>query len=118
MPCVFGDLEQCIPRDTFCRTDTFMEKLVKVDNAPIFETQHCFTHNKLCKLDQDSDLEVSGLPCWDYSLAGKRLGEEGPTISAFLTHAKRHCHSETRLIIVENVKDVLHKNVTLGLKNV
>ena len=106
-PCIFSDLEMVIPEGTYNRTDCFMEKFLKVDQAPIFETQHCYTHNCQCKLDKDSHLEVAGLPCWDYSAAGKRRGENGPTIGTFLTHGKRHIKAGTPLIIIENVKELL-----------
>ena len=85
-------------------------KFRKVDQAPLFRTQHCFTHDKECALfgapSAHSDFEVAGLPCWDMSLAGKRLQEEGRTAGAFLAHAKRHVEKETRLIVVENTKDL------------
>ncbi|CAK9073886.1 unnamed protein product, partial [Durusdinium trenchii] len=37
---------------------------------------------------------VAGLPCWDFSIAGKRRMEEGPTNTAFITHAKRMVEKE------------------------
>lgn len=73
--------------------------------ADIYETQHCYVHNQQCRLDQGASLEVAGLPCWDYSSAGKRLAENGPTVGTFICHAKRHIHTKTPLIILENVKD-------------
>ena len=106
-PCVFGNLERCIPKNTFDASNDFWTKFKKVDEAVLFSTQYCYTHNQQCRLDKGSDLEVAGLPCWDYSLVGKLLGENGPTIEAFLTHAKRHVAVGTPLIIIENVKDRL-----------
>lgn len=103
-PCVFGDLEGCIPLGTYQPQDSFRIKFHKVDAAPIFLTQHCYTHNAQCHF-RCADLEMAGLPCWDYSMAGKRLQENGPTIGAFLSHAKRHVHLQTPLVIVENVKE-------------
>ena len=76
-----------------------------MDAAQIFTTQFCYTHGSQCNLLNRSDLEVAGLPCWDYSLAGKRLQEDGPTIGAFLAHAKRHVHLATPVIVIENVKE-------------
>ncbi|CAJ1404524.1 unnamed protein product [Effrenium voratum] len=108
MPCVFGNLEDCFPERTYEAADPFIVKFRKVDQAPLFRTQHCFTHDKECALfgapSAHSDFEVAGLPCWDMSLAGKRLQEEGRTAGAFLAHAKRHVEKETRLIVVENTK--------------
>lgn len=86
-----------------------------MDQAPIFETQHCYTHNCQCKLNKDSHLEVAGLPCWDYSAAGKRRGENGPTIGTFLTHGKRRIAAATPLIIIENVQELLSLGVSFFL---
>ena len=106
-PCVFGDLESCIPVKTFESSDGFWTKFKKVDSAKMYRTQYCYSHNRQCPLNQNSDMETAGLPCWDYSLAGNRLCEDGPTIGAFLTHAKRHVEFGTPIVIVENVKDWL-----------
>jgi hypothetical protein len=104
-PCVFGDLERCIPTSTFEQTDDFWTKFMKVDRAPMYNTQHCFAHNRQCQLFKCSDFEVAGLPCPDYSVAGLGLMENGRTVGAFLTHAKRHVAYATPLLLIENVKD-------------
>ena len=100
-------MEKCIPAGTYKKSDDFMTKLLKIDAAPLVPSQHCYTHNRHCKLlgpDTDTDMEVAGLPCWDMSFAGKRLQEEGPTNTTFIYHAKRQTHKETPLIIIENTK--------------
>ena len=103
--CLFGNLEDCIPKATYEPSDDFETKFQKVDASDMYRTQYCYTHDCQCELDKRSDLETAGLPCWDYSLAGNRLAEEGPTIGSFLTHGKRHVAFSTPLMIVENVKD-------------
>lgn len=55
-------------------------------------------------LSWGSDLETAGLPCPDMSFAGKRQQENGKTVGAFLTHAKRHVELQTPIIAVENTK--------------
>ena len=148
MPCVHGDLEGCIPPNTYSPTDAFMHKFWKVDCAPLFKSQFCYTHNTECIMfpdDRDlglsettclyffallewcrnriwgdlenngleinlraafqgSDIETAGLPCWDMSYAGQRRQEDGRTVGAFLTHAKRHVELQTPIVIVENTK--------------
>ncbi len=83
--------------------------------------QHCYTHNCFCPLfgeDADSELEVAGLPCTDQSRSGKRLYEEGPTMIAFMAHAKRHIEKKTALIIIENVQELgLKKHIYLSHNN-
>ena len=90
--------------------DPFFLKFYKVDSADFYKTQHCKTHKRECLLfpehqGEKSDLETAGLPCWDMSLAGKRLQENGRTVGTFLCHAKRHIELMTPIIIVENTKD-------------
>ena len=107
LPCLFGDLEGCLPKGCYAKDDQFMTKLDKIDRVDFKCKQHCYAHNKACPLfgrATDSDLEVAGLPCWDISAAGKRLKENGPTASVFLAHAKRHVQKMTPLIIIENTK--------------
>ena len=85
-----------------------MTKLQDVSRAPLMKRQWCYTHGKYCELfaaDKASELDVSGLPCPDFSAAGLRRREEGPTATVFMAHAKRHKELETPLIVVENVKD-------------
>ena len=107
-PCVFGDLVDCMPAGTIDPEDPFMVKFHKVNWSCVYRRQHCFTHNRLCNLfgdpSTDADIETAGLPCPDYSMAGLRQLEEGPTIGAFLAHAKRHIEKKTRIICIENTK--------------
>ena len=109
-PCIFGNLEDCIPKGTYHQKDPFWWKFYKVDSAVLYKTQHCNTHNRECLLfpqhsGEKSDIETAGLPCWDMSLAGKRLQENGRTVGTFLCHAKRHIELMTPNIILENTKD-------------
>ena len=107
-PRVFGDLAGCVPRGSFDAPACFTEKAFDIDEAPLRQYQHCYTHNRKCKLfgpDTNCDLEVAGLPCPDFSQCGKQLMEEGPTAHIFICHAKRHVEKETPLVVIENTKD-------------
>ena len=106
-PCVFGDLESCVPPNSYDPAQTFLQKLQDVDDAPLIQKQHCYTHGKNCPLfgeGTSATLEVAGLPCWDMSAAGKRLKEHGRTATVFICHAKRHVEKRTPLIVIENTK--------------
>ena len=50
LPCVFGNLEGCIPEGTISREDPYAVKFHNVDKAPLYRTQYCFTHNGQCSL--------------------------------------------------------------------
>ena len=88
--------------------DNFVWKLHKISRSQLLTYQWCYTHTKYCPLfgpAVETDLEVAGLPCWDFSRAGKRAQDEGATNSVFMSHAKRHKEKKTPLLIVENVED-------------
>lgn len=106
-PCQFGDLEDVFPPGTYDPSENFMGKLHKVSTCQIMQKQWCYNHGQHCDLfgrAAETDLDVSGLPCWDYSLAGKCRQEEGPSNTVFMAHAKMHKERRTPLIIIENVQ--------------
>ena len=87
---------------------TFMEKVVRANRCPLRQHTWCYTHNGFCPLFGSgvaADIEVAGLPCIDFSKAGKRLGPEGPHSKVFVAHAKRHVEMATPVIVIENVWD-------------
>lgn len=107
-PCVFDNVEGCIPLNTYDPNSDFVGKLKAVSRSKLVRFQHCYTHGKMCDLFNPSlapDLETAGLPCWDFSLAGARRCENGPTCTVFMAHAKRHKELRTPLLIIENVQE-------------
>ena len=107
-PCLFGDVQGCIPEASFSKTGLFMPRFHQVAQAPLLTHQFCYTHNRECEIlgaRAASDWETAGLPCVDFSQAGKRQRENGPTATVFACHAKRHIHLETPVILLENVQD-------------
>ena len=106
-PCIFGNIEHCLPENTYKKGDCFMKKLWDISKSSMLSEQYCFTHGRQCRLfnpDFESDVEIAGLPCWDFSLAGKRLKEHGPTNTVFMSHAKIHRCKATPILIIENVQ--------------
>lgn len=87
-PCIFGDIEGVIPKDLYNKSDCFVKKAISINNADVCLTQYCFAHAGQCPLlSSDADIEVAGLPCWDFSMAGKMMMEEGRTNSVFCCKA-------------------------------
>lgn len=115
MPCVFGDLTEVLPPDTFNTEENFMKNLYRANKMPMMTHQHCYTHNKLCPLglrgEVASDYDLSGLPCPDMSPAGLRKGCEGPTGPVFISHAKLHIARQTPLLVIENVPETWFHNI-------
>ena len=104
-PCIFGNVEGCIPENVYQRSDCFIDKFHKIARSDLVSHQHCYTHNCECPLfETASAFETAGLPCTDMSMNGKQQREEGPTASVFCCHAKRHIEKETEMILLENVK--------------
>ena len=58
---------------------------------------------ELCRVP-DVDLDTGGLPCVDYSNAGKRACENGKTGPIFVTWSKRHKTKRTKVVVLENAK--------------
>ena len=109
MPCVFGDLCGVMP-EGLLDEGSFIQKVVAANRSMLARDAYCYTHNRLCPLWPASrrttaDVEVAGLPCPDFSRAGRKRREEGPTNKVFISHAKRHVELGTPLIVIENVWD-------------
>ena len=109
-PCVFGDIEGCVPPGHYEPEDPFVVKTYKLEQAPLLTHQFCKTHQRNCALlgpSAESQWGTAGLPCPDQSRAGLRRYEEGPTAPVFICHAKRHVEKRTPMILLENVQDRL-----------
>lgn len=81
-----------------------MTKLFAIGRSNLMAKQWCFTHADYCNLFDPIDMDISGLPCWDMSLAGNRRAEQGMTNAVFMVHAKMHKERGTPLMILENVQ--------------
>lgn len=108
-PCIHGDILESLPPNSFSPSDSFFDRLLAINRAPLKKRQFCYTHNGLCPILEglQSDMDTSGLPCPDMSKAGKGLREEGLTSSVFIAHAKLHCAKKTPLLVIENVEDIM-----------
>ena len=106
-PCMFGEVEGCVPTTAIRSDDDFMTMFRKINTCKLISTQWCYMHNKCCPVlgpDAAVDFNCAGLPCWDYSMAGNRKQEEGETRRVFIGYAAQHCFQRTPLLLVENVK--------------
>ena len=54
------------------------------------------------------DLDTGGLPCVDWSQAGKLQRESGRTGPLFILWSKLHKTRKTKLVILENAKVIWH----------
>ena len=86
-----------------------MSRVISIDKAKLFDGQYCFQHGRVCSIfgphAKKPDYDISGLPCPDFSKAGKRQGSEGKTSSVFACHAKMHIQLQTPLLVIENVQE-------------
>lgn len=106
-PCVFGDMMDIIPPNSFNPENTFRQKFLDIDEAPFNTMQYCYRCKTLCPLfpEKASDLELAGLPCVDQSKAGKQKFREGRTGPIFVVHAKYHAEKKTPLLVLENAQE-------------
>ena len=111
---MFGDICDVFFDKGFLDEGSFIQKLLHADGAALASHAFCHTHNTYCGLwpgrsAAAADVEVAGLPCTDYSKAGRRQRHEGVTNKVFISHAKRHVELGTPLLILENVWDMVDK---------
>ncbi|CAE7576306.1 unnamed protein product [Symbiodinium sp. CCMP2456] len=70
---------------------SFVSKKRRICRSVLVEEQPCMWHSEgglgHCCVPY-ADFGCSGLPCTDMSVAGKRLGQEGPTSPVYVTHGK------------------------------
>ena len=57
-----------------------------------------------CSMPQ-SDIDITGTPCKDYSRRGRQMGRQGPWAKVLLTWLKVHRTLETPVLMHENVSD-------------
>ena len=65
-PCMFEEVEGCIPDGVLNDQDSFMQMFQKVNRCALKVRQRCLTHRTFCRITGDQamvDMNVSGLPC-------------------------------------------------------
>ena len=81
-----------------------MERFHKVAQANFVTHQFCYERQEECPILVETDRETAGLPCVDYSAAGRRQKENGPTASTFCCRAKKHTELGTAMLLLENAQ--------------
>ncbi|CAE7282950.1 desi2 [Symbiodinium necroappetens] len=106
-PCMFGNVLDIYPE--FRDEGSVAEKQQLLFNCRRTPSCFCKIHGvgasapTACRIPS-SHFDVSGLPCPDFSTAGKRRRAEGPTNSVFLAHGRMHGELQTPLLLIENVQ--------------
>ena len=108
-PCVHGDVTEILPEGTLSGYEDYPAMVRAVNKSALCRYQFCYTHNMDCPVfsdpqrNVDTDYDISGLPCPDFSRAGLQRFEHGATSVVFACHAKMHCHKQTKMLLIENV---------------
>ena len=104
-PHIFPDVLHMLPEIGWASGLPDMEsQLLRAAGMPLnccLPCNSCHMEGTRC-LVPDVDLDVAGLPCVDYSAAGKRKGSRGRSSPVFVAWAKRHKTLGTKLLILEN----------------
>ena len=89
---------------------SYAAKRRKIGRSALVEEQPCVWHMghsyhqggtlRHCCIPY-ADFSCSGLPCTDMSVAGNRLGQEGPTNSVYVTHGKFLSRKKVPLFVLE-----------------
>ena len=106
VPHIFGDIVEQVPRGSFDKSLPFADRRQQILDAPLATSQYCYAHGSRCSILQQSDVDMSGLPCQDNSRANfKRRFFEGPNGTCYAVWGKKHSELKTPLIILENTPD-------------
>ena len=103
--CIFEDVLDVFASGVSAARDALYDEKVQVVAAtPLATAARCSRHQRCCPLwGPPPDFAVGGSPCVDFSLAGSRRQEHGPTMIVFLAWARKHRHWGTPVLILENV---------------
>jgi site-specific DNA-cytosine methylase len=103
--CIFEDVLDVFDSEVSAAIEaSYHEKVQVVAAAPLAAAARCARHQRWCPLwGPPPDFAVGGSPCVDFSLAGSRRQEHGPTMIVFLAWARKHRHWGTPVLILENV---------------
>ena len=121
-PCLFKDILDLIPNETFKPTWPYTKKLDAILNGGLAAAGICENHPILagtqclpgvCSvLKGNIGLDVSGLPCPDMSTVGNRLYRAGPTSSVYMCHGKWSTVQRIPLLLIECTKDCIDLKFT------
>lgn len=104
-PHVFGDMmeQSCATVDP---SWSFKEKARAVNTSAMNTSQFCFTHGGHCPILKPADVNLSGLPCPDFSKANKnRKFLDGKHSQVFCVWCRHHREVQTPLAILENTPE-------------
>lgn len=105
MPHFFGDILKLNMPGLFQACDSYRGKRRKIRQSLLVEHRDCKTHSHsstdTCCVPMDVDFGCSGLPCTDFSRAGKQLRKYGPTNVIYMTHGKYCEASSVPVFIIE-----------------
>lgn len=111
-----GSFEQAIKNLGIEHENVFGCEIDKYARQTYLSNHECNTmYHDMTKYDYEgeefySDINVSGIPCQSFSLAGKRLGELDPRGLLFYDFYRYVKNQQPKYFIIENVKGLLSDN--------
>ena len=99
---VYTDLMDMMSTPGLDIEGTFEQQAEVVGRAAVRTCAVCARCRRRCPVVR-GDIDTSGSPCQDWSVAGRRLGSSGKRIHLLLTWMRWHRVMETPIIIHENV---------------
>ena len=103
--CLFGDILELLPHGTVNGEERYSAKLKAVQDSQLRTVQECDQHGEACRIANQAQFCVSGLPCPDFSHAGKRQKRAGKTSPVYMATGKYHTTHRTPLLLVECTED-------------
>ena len=129
--CIFGDVMDVFGGghmlNRFLSIPSYQEKLDFASELPLYSTSYCYQHGQRCPINTGAAARMGGLPCQDYSAAGKQRKVQGPNYPCTLGFSYKSSLANNSIIGIECVprlpRDVpvdafRHDNVTWLLEEV
>ena len=97
-------MHDLLPFSCLANASCFLHRVFAIRSATFAQYMWCHTHDRLCETDQDSELEIAGLPCQGNSALGGLMKEEDPRFAVWLIFCFFQVWRGTLVFVIENVK--------------
>jgi DNA (cytosine-5)-methyltransferase 1 len=103
----------------FCEIEPFCRRVLAKHwpEVPCYDDVRSLTAESLSRDGITVEAICGGFPCQDISSAGKRSGLNGERSGLWGEYARIICEIRPRIVIVENVADLLHRGIADVLGN-
>lgn len=89
--------------DQIMSLDSYEEKLAYASELHVHGEAYCSMHDRMCPIYTNASSRVGGIPCQDYSRAGRQAGVLGPHFPPALGFGAKAALTRSPLVCIECV---------------